>query len=118
MFRRARLPIGSMYIAVSFQSLFVETTDYFTMVRQPSPSSPRKVHWSFPLRRENFVLLAIGLATIVIGYTLMLTAITNDPTTHQEVWNNPLAVTVAPILLVIGYAVIIPVALLYRSKKQ
>lgn len=108
-----------MYIAARFQSPFYQNLlATFTMVRQSSSASSRKVQWSFPLRRENFILLAIGIATIVVGYMFMLTAITNDPAQHQQVWNNALAVTVAPILLVIGYAVIIPIALLYRSKKQ
>lgn len=79
--------------------------------------SQQKVRWKFPLQRQNFILLAVGVVLIIVGYALMLTAITNDPIEHQQAWNNPLAVTVAPILLVIGYAVVIPLALLYRPKQ-
>ncbi len=88
------------------------------MAAQQRYASASKVVWRFPLSRLNLILLAVGIAIITIGYLLMLTAITDDPAKHQEVWNNPLAVTVSPILLVIGYAVIIPIALLYRSKDQ
>lgn len=80
-------------------------------------TTKQPVQWHFPLTRTNGVLLAIGIAVIAVGYGLMLTAITSDPVKHQEAWNNPLAVVVAPILLVVGYAAIIPVALLYRRKK-
>lgn len=48
----------------------------------------------------------------------MLTALTDNPDAHHNVWNNPFAVTVAPILLVIGYAIVIPLALFYRSKSS
>jgi hypothetical protein len=43
----------------------------------------------------------------------MSTAISDDPTQ----WNNPLAVTIAPVLLAIGYCVIIPYGLLARKKE-
>jgi len=84
-------------------------------MRRTASSTQR---WSFPLERQNFLLLAVGVAIIIAGYALMLTANTDDPAKHQQVWNNPLAVTVAPILLVLGYAVVIPFALFYRAKKD
>jgi hypothetical protein len=42
----------------------------------------------------------------------MATGITEDPATIDGKWNNPWAVRVAPMLLVIGYFVLIPFALL------
>ncbi|MCX7929712.1 MAG: DUF3098 domain-containing protein [Chlorobi bacterium] len=77
-----------------------------------------RVSWTFPLGRTNVVLLACGLGTIIVGYLAMLTAISDDPAKHQNAWNNLLAVTVAPILLVVGYAILIPLGLLYRSKDR
>jgi hypothetical protein len=58
------------------------------------------------------------VAIIIAGYALMLTANTDDPAKHQQAWNNTFAVTVAPILLVLGYAVVIPIALFYRPKNN
>ncbi|MCS7000019.1 MAG: DUF3098 domain-containing protein [Bacteroidota bacterium] len=78
---------------------------------------PQKPRWSFPLSRLNLILLTIGIGIIIVGYLLMLPAITDDPVKHQQVWNSPLAVTISPILLVIGYAIVIPFALLYRQKR-
>lgn len=83
-------------------------------MRKPASSTAR---WSFPLKRQNFILLVVGVAIIIAAYALMLTANTDDPVKHQQVWNNPFAVTIAPILLVLGYAVVIPIALFYRPKK-
>lgn len=62
------------------------------------------------------MLLGVGIAVIVIGYLLMSTGIADDPLNNQGVWNNASAVTIAPILLGLGYCVIVPFALLYRKK--
>lgn len=77
-----------------------------------------KVRWEFPLSKMNFIYLAIGLGVIIIGYALMSTGINNEPGAVEGTWNNPLAVQVAPVLLVIGYCVVIPVALMKLFKKQ
>jgi hypothetical protein len=68
--------------------------------------------WNFPLGKKNFVLLGAGALTIALGYALMSTGISEDPTK----WNNPLAVSVAPLLLSIGYCVLIPMGLMARDK--
>ena len=66
------------------------------------------VKWEFPLAKKNFFILAIGLAVIIFGYILMATGITNDPAIPNGKWNNVFAVQIAPVILVIGYCVIIP----------
>lgn len=75
-----------------------------------------KVNWNFPLRRENFVWLGIGLGVILLGYILLSLGITEDAATIEGTWNNSMSVTVAPILLVIGYCVLIPYAILKGLK--
>ena len=50
---------------------------------------------------RNWKVLLAGLAAIVLGYIALL----------QGPYDNPLSVTVAPILLVLGYCVLVPVAL-------
>ncbi|KXK52266.1 MAG: DUF3098 domain-containing protein [Chlorobi bacterium] len=75
--------------------------------------------WGFSFGRTNLILLLAGVAVIVVGYLLMGTAITDgDPAMNDGIWNNANAVTIAPILLTIGYGIIIPFAILYRGKKQ
>lgn len=60
-----------------------------------------------PYTRENYILFAVALVLIVLGYF----ALSKPP------WNSFMSLTVAPILLVLGYCVIIPIALLYQKKK-
>lgn len=55
----------------------------------------------------NYKILAVGISIIVLGYI----ALSATP------WDNPLAITVAPILLVLGYCVVIPVGIIYRRKQ-
>lgn len=77
-----------------------------------------KAQWYFSLTKLNFRWILLSLAVILIGYILMATAITDDPAEIPEVWNNPLAVTVAPILLVIGYCITMVYALFVRKKTE
>lgn len=77
-----------------------------------SKSSKKKVVWEFPFTKKNYLIAGIGLATILIGYLLMSTGLGGDYAVPHGTWNNPMAVTVAPILLVIGYCVIIPYAII------
>ncbi len=63
---------------------------------------------TFPLERENYIILGLGLLLIVLGYI----AISGD----QVEGFFPL--TLAPILLVLGYCVVIPVGIMYRKKEK
>ncbi len=91
--------------------------------KQPKKHSVRmakkqKASWNFPLEKKNFIYAAIGLGIIIIGYALMATGITEDPAVVDGKWNNPFAVSVAPVLLVIGYCVLIPIAIMKFFKKE
>ena len=58
--------------------------------------------------KKNYVLGGIGLATIIFGYVIMASGTVNSFR----------SLTLAPIMLFIGYLIIIPIALLYRDKKK
>ncbi len=75
------------------------------------------VKWEFPLEKNNLIIIGIGLAVILLGYMLMATGISDEAATVDGKWNNPMAVTIAPILLVIGYTVIIPYGIIKRFNK-
>lgn len=84
-------------------------------VRKTPPSGPRKVQkfvsdvqFGFPWTTMNVIGVCVGVAIVILGYYLMSTAITKDVANNDGVWNSPTAVTVAPILLVIGYCIVIP----------
>jgi hypothetical protein len=63
---------------------------------------------SLPFTKENYYLLLIGIAVIVFGYVLMEIGGAYDA----------LALVVSPIVLVIGYCVIIPFAIFYKKKEK
>ena len=60
-----------------------------------------------PLGRENFMILVTGLGVILAGYLAMLTGGVE----------GFLPLVVSPILLILGYCVIIPLGILYRKRE-
>ena len=68
-----------------------------------------EIHFRFPLTRSNFYILLLGVAVLVTGYILM--NIPDDPDAFMTR-------TLAPILLVFAYLIIIPIGLFYREKKE
>jgi membrane protein CcdC involved in cytochrome C biogenesis len=62
----------------------------------------------FPLQRENFIIMGIGLLVIILGYIAL--------SGNQVEGFSQL--TLAPILLVLGYCVIIPIGIMYRKKPK
>lgn len=86
------------------------------MSTKAKSAGTKKVNWEFPISADNFKWMGISLAVIVIGYIVMATANTTDPVKHQEIWNGPLVIIVAPIILVIGYCVLMPWAIMKGRK--
>jgi hypothetical protein len=74
--------------------------------------------WEFPLERKNLMWLGIGLLVIIVGYLLMSTGITEEAAVPDGKWNNPFAITVAPLVLLLGYCVIIPFAIMKNFGKK
>ena len=58
-----------------------------------------------PLGRQNFLIIGIGMVVIVLGYLAML----------EGSVEGFLPLVLAPLLLVIGYCVLIPLGILYRK---
>jgi hypothetical protein len=63
---------------------------------------------SLPFSRTNYLILGAGIFCLVIGYL----ALAQDP------WDGTLPLVVAPILLVLGYCIIIPVGILFRRRTK
>ena len=59
-----------------------------------------------PFTKINFEILGAGILSIILGYV----ALSQDP------WNGTMPLVVAPILLMLGYCVLIPVGILFRKK--
>lgn len=82
------------------------------MAKVTKAIAKKTTNWEFPFVDKNFIYLGAGLAIILIGYLLMATGITETPAAVDGKWNNVLAVLVAPFVLVFGYCVAIPYAIL------
>lgn len=57
----------------------------------------------FALGKENYKLLAIGFAIIVLGFILMAGGGSDDPNVFNEDIFNFRRLTLAPVLLLIGF---------------
>ena len=62
--------------------------------------------WSFS--QINYILFGAGLLIIIIGYIVMATG---DTYSRQSL-------TVAPIMLFIGYIILIPASLIYKKDRS
>lgn len=63
---------------------------------------------SLSLEAINYQIILGGVVVIIAGYFAL----------SAKPWDNPIAMNVAPILLVLGYCVIIPFGIIYRKKKS
>ena len=78
--------------------------------RRASTRGKRKIvkGKALPFTKKNYLLFFIGLVVIFIGYI----ALSRPPAI------NPWSLTVAPILLVLGYCIIVPIAIMLKSKGE
>ena len=63
---------------------------------------------SWSLSKINYILFGIGLTLIILGYILM---------GKGEVYSFQ-SLTLAPIMLFIGYIIVIPASLIYHDKNS
>ena len=61
---------------------------------------------NWPFNKYNYILFGVGLCIILLGYLLM---------SLGEV-DSFQSVKLAPILLVIGYCIVLPISIIYTSK--
>jgi hypothetical protein len=65
----------------------------------------QSVKFLWPYKRKNYVLFGVGVFVIIVGYLIMYLG---------EV-NSFQSLVISPLLLLAGYIVIIPLALLYKK---
>jgi hypothetical protein len=61
---------------------------------------------SLPFNKSNYQILGGGILCIILGYIALA----------QEPWDGTMPLVVAPILLVLGYCVMIPIGILFRKR--
>ena len=59
----------------------------------------------WPYEKKNYIIFSLGLSKLIISYILMASGSVNS---FQSL-------VISPILLILGYLVVIPVALLYKE---
>ena len=57
----------------------------------------------FPLQKENYTLLIIGFAIIMLGFLLMMGGKSDDPNVFNEEIFNFRRITLAPIVVLFGF---------------
>ena len=75
------------------------------MATKPKPKpSPAKIKEKYilPFGKKNYLWFAIGLLVIIVGYIFLGSG----------------SITLAPILLVLGYCVLIPISILIGGEKK
>lgn len=63
---------------------------------------------TLPFKKANYQIMGLGILIIVLGYVAL----------SQSPWDGFLPLVVAPILLILGYCVLIPLGILYRPKQE
>ena len=72
--------------------------------KKVNSESPFKNYWD----KSNYLLLSVGVLVLIVGFYLM----TFGP------WDNPISLSVSPIVLLIAYLIIFPLSILYKKKKN
>jgi hypothetical protein len=75
---------------------------------QAGKSKGPKREFSFPLEKENFMIISLGVALLIVGYILM----------SQNSVDGFMPTVVAPILLFAGYCVVIPYGIMKKPKSE
>ena len=65
--------------------------------------------------KQNFIIVLIGIALIALGFILMIGGGSNDPDVFNEKMFDFQHITLAPILVLLGFVVEI-VAIFWRKK--
>ena len=85
--------------------IFLETTIIAINFPNMESKNNKTVKFLWPYKRKNYLLFGVGVFVIIVGYLIMYLG---------EV-NSFQSLVISPLLLLVGYLVIIPIALLIRQ---
>ena len=85
--------------------IFLQTTIIATNFPIMENKNKKTLQFSWPYKRKNYVLFGVGVFVIIVGYLIM----------YSGKVDSLQSLVISPLLLLAGYLVIIPMALL--SKK-
>ncbi|MEO8446529.1 MAG: hypothetical protein ABI528_03495 [bacterium] len=69
-------------------------------------SRKEQSHLHFAMTSKNYMMIGLGVAIIILGYFFM----------SANSVDGFLPTTIAPILLILGYCVVVPIGILYKDK--
>ncbi len=84
---------------------------------QKDQSAQTEEKLKFVLGKKNYIALAIGFLILVIGYFLLSGGASENPNVFNEEIFNFRRITLAPIVLMIGFAVEI-FAIMWRPRSK
>lgn len=67
--------------------------------------------------RTNYLIILGGVALLIIGYLLMVGGGSDDPNVFNEEMFSPRRITVSPIVLLIGFVVVL-YGIMHKGKTQ
>jgi len=76
-----------------------------------------KTNNAFAFSKQNYIFLAVGVGVVIIGFLLMTGGKSEDPSQFNEAVFSTRRITIAPIVVLLGYAFIIW-AIMKRPKVQ
>ncbi|MBL8007455.1 MAG: hypothetical protein JNJ56_07985 [Ignavibacteria bacterium] len=65
-------------------------------------------HLHFAMTSKNYLIIGIGIALIILGYFFM----------SENSVSGFLPTTLAPVLLITGYCIVVPIGILYNDKGE
>ncbi len=71
---------------------------------------------AMPMGKMNYIMMAVSLLLIVVGFVLMSGSSNEGSTFNDDVFNST-RIVVAPMITLVGFLCMIP-AILYRGKKE
>ncbi|MGI6411977.1 MAG: DUF3098 domain-containing protein [Bacteroidales bacterium] len=77
----------------------------------------QKQNSGFTLGKKNYILIIIGFALIILGFILMSGGKSTDPNVFNEEIFNFRRISLAPIIILIGFIIEI-FAILWRPKSK
>lgn len=73
-------------------------------VSAKSLPSPFNIYWE----KTNYILFGLGMFLIIVGFYFM----------GQGEWDSSSSMVISPILLFLGFVVVMPASILYRKRES
>lgn len=69
------------------------------------------VTWKSPWGKQHYTYLGAAVVVIIVGFLLLAKGMYSS-------WDDPLSVDVAPVVLVIGYCILVPLAIMRKNSSN